>query len=152
MSREIKFRIWDKRQNKYIFEREACSNRLAVSLHGKVYSGKFDNVLSDNDYVIQQYTGLKDSKGKEIYEGDIMASRGNYITEELDENGKYLDLINVVVWNVKSSRFALKPITEYVKELKHPIPHELDYPWTCYLTTFKEVIGNIFENPELLKQ
>ena len=53
-NREIKFRVWDKLLNKFI-----PWNCFIP----------FDN---DREYIIQQYTGLKDKDGQEIYEGDII--------------------------------------------------------------------------------
>ena len=144
-NREIKFRVWDKEFNKWASVRNFLLDRVWDI---KLYSIPYEDY---ERFVFQQFTGLRDSKDVEIYEGDIMASRGNYITDEVDEDGNYPDLHNVVVWNVKNSRFALKPIKEYLNNLKNPPRPDLDNPWTCYLTTFKEVIGNIFENPELLK-
>lgn len=146
--REIKFRIWSKKfkkwkgdnlQNKSVLIGVACDNGIMTM-----------NYSIQDDFVVQQFTGLKDENGKEIYEGDIMASRGNYNTDNLDKNGNNLDLYNVVVWNTKMSRFALKPIDEYLADIKNPPNPKLDYPWVVAITCFKEVIGNIFENPDLL--
>lgn len=54
MKREIKFRVWDKHLNKFIPWN--C----------------FIPLNDNNEYIVQQYVGMKDCDGKEIYEGDLL--------------------------------------------------------------------------------
>ena len=83
--------------------------------------------------ILMQYTGLKDKNSKEIYEGDILLADNDYV----DEGNLYLE----VKWNDKQTGF-------YLYDTKHDIdcdPDEFELIGECY-----QVIGNIYETPELL--
>ncbi len=80
------------------------------------------NPFADHDLVLMQYTGLKDKNGKEIYEGDIVKDGW------LKNNP-----LEVVEW----SGTGFEPFAD------HSITEDYD-PNTI------EVIGNVYENPDLL--
>ena len=114
--REIKFRAWNKRENKMISHFHKTDD--------------FGAVLHDRDdwehIILMQYTGLKDKKGKEIYEGDIVEIQVPVLGTDRKP----------VIWY--KERWTLK---EYEGTL----------PFSNEIATF-EIIGNIFDNPELLKK
>lgn len=130
MNRELKFRIWDKKNNMFIYVWDASHKRLAISLNGLVYSGMYDDVLPENDYTIQQYTGLKDKNGREIYEGDIV---------QYYFNNPEVIWVDLVAWESYGWVFLHFDGTESGSTPLFSIPS-------------MEIIGNIFENKELLNQ
>jgi hypothetical protein len=77
---------------------------------------------------LMQYTGLKDKNGKEIYEGDIVIHH-------------YFHETGTVIWQQSQSRYAL----EYLSDKKTQELFPID-------TAMFEIIGNIYENPELLNR
>jgi uncharacterized phage protein (TIGR01671 family) len=134
MNREIKFRVWDKREKK-MYEADFFDNFYVINqgrvgiIKGDVFddSSSFYVDYSDkNNWEVMQYTGLKDKNGKEIYEGDIVSW-----FDDLGDHGQPF----VIKYN--EAQFLLT------------IPSEKLDGW--YLGGKEiEVIGNIYENPELL--
>ena len=126
--RTIKFRLWD---IKYKYMRLMddldlmLNNDGIMERHSRDYIG--DEYYTTDQYIIEQFTGLLDQNGKEIYEGDII------------KQDKYFGTI--VFWNgCFSCKYKNTPDdweNSYV-----PI-----YGGFCEF----EVIGNIHENPELLE-
>ena len=120
--REIKFRVWHK-------GKKIISEVLGIDiLHKEIFfsNGDVDYCeISDFKYIeLMQYTGLKDEYGDEIYEGDIV----------ILHNSKYK-----VIFNSKEARFVLKDAF-----------FEMDIPFTNNNNERIEIVGNIYENPELL--
>ena len=116
--REIKFRI--KVKDEY-------SDGWDYAEMGKSLHWKF-STDSHEPKTIGQFTGLKDSKGKEIYEGDIL---------QLDDGG-----IDRVHWDKDRAQFMVW--REHPKEISD------DELWEFNLHS--EIIGNIYENKELTKE
>lgn len=71
MNRTIKIRVWDKTLSRFV-----SPSSLFVGSDGKI-SG-----LDINDCVIQEFTGIKDVNGTEIYEGDIVKAVGKFHKHE----------------------------------------------------------------------
>ena len=121
--REIKFRAWIKELNE-IREVEYINFwKKMISFPNKFCKEYYLNADFD-EIELMQYTGLKDIRGKEIYEGDIVTLH----------NSRYK-----VIFNTEEARYVLRD-DEF----------EMNIPFTNNNNERMEVLGNVYENPELL--
>lgn len=128
--REIKFRAWNKPTNKMFYWG-------TIQLMDQTDKRNIEEVHN----IFMQFTGLKDRNGKEIYEGDIISDNITKRTEHLGY------VMSEVIYQEELACFSIATLSEDKKErFIAPIHYlELDVIPNKY-----EVIGNIFENPELL--
>lgn len=146
MSRELKFRVWDNALNIFSSAEKNDAREFFIYFGGNRmirccdgYSVKtvvWDDEVKDR-YVIQQYTGLKDKNDVEIYEGDIVHY---YENNHIDSIVTDKNLLCKYTLDNAWFSFVEKPEDVYD-----------GYYWT-EINDKCEVIGNIFENSELLKQ
>jgi len=125
--REIKFRAWDKFEEKMIYYHSIWEHSRPMH---KAIIGP-DGVLHNfyNAIILMQYTGLKDKNGKEIYKGDILG--------RIRRDGDSLSGATFTVgWVDCTARFAI--IATDTKKYGNG-------EWTIDPDLF-EVIGNIYEN------
>ena len=127
-----KYRAWDS-ANKEMFK-----DTFAITENGQVVVVEQESVASSPDYVfvyhlvIMQSTGLKDKNGKEIFEGDILACK----TDD--------EVINLnVFWDEEHALFMFESKKYNEQEPLAELVENNTYPF--------EIIGNIYENPELLE-
>ena len=138
--RELKFRIWNKEDKKYVSPSHIAINGngiLLITNSGMYLDFKNEHYSHlSQKYVVQQYTGLKDKNGVDIYEGDITI---NHISYDESSGGQYENPVGVVKW------ISQKDKMDYSGWYAYPA----DLPWGEENNT--EVIGNIFENYEATK-
>ena len=150
--RQLKFRIWD-RQSKQFVDNSAgthCASRWLIDAftgrpvdfvvgledpefgslsEGENYYIQGTKVVKEPQYVIQQFTGVLDTKGKEIYEGDIVTFTVNY--------------------DIGSQKFTLPVVfDEEYNCWAFTNGRDMSFP---QVSSSAKVVGNIFENPKLLK-
>ena len=118
----LKFRVWDIERECYLDENEI----EGVTNDGKyilyIEEEEISKLEIEGNYIIEQYTSLKDKNGKEIYEGDLVAYEKNNIASVRFEYGGFY------------------PFVEPYNDFGCPSGKEV------------EVIGNIHENADLLEE
>ncbi|MFQ9629999.1 MAG: YopX family protein [Enterococcus avium] len=138
-----KFRAWDKREN---------TMRDVAVLHftkgGKVNSIEYWKTPSESksyhvrNLILMQSTGLKDKNGVEIFEGDIVHVLDSEQINQRDENGAFIDAFFEEIDEIDSVVFV-----DGCFKLKRT---GFD---VCICRSVEDftIIGNIYENPELLE-
>lgn len=136
--REIKFRAWDRKFKKWTSYSIDDGLLMFYDDHAECWEiGR-----EGERFILCQYTGLKDKKNKEIYEGDILISKASENPEDhkmwlvsYQDGGFIIDYRH----KPKDRRKRSKCETETLCE---------DNIWIYWM----EVLGNIYENPELLEE
>lgn len=131
--REIKFRAWDKENNKFFKPTyEAYKGNLedlSISLSGQlimrtIEEPAINESLFPDRFVLQQFTGLKDRNGVEIYDGDIIKKSKRYFIVKWFNN---IGCFNCVTTNEDDGSYPAMNRGSMI---------------------LSEVVGNIYENPE----
>lgn len=120
--RQIKFRAWQKRGKLMRSVQNISFSAEKITTGDQEYPNR-ESVLDFNEIVLMQFTGLTDKNGKEIYEGDIV-QWGAGVKE-------------TVIF--RAAKFCIEGIDGY------------SIPMLKKDCTDFEIIGNIYENPDLLK-
>ncbi len=128
--REMKFKAWSPKENKFILSNQIGKQDIPTRATRQGFALK-------TNFILLQYTGLKDKTGKEIYEGDIVKHEYDHLglrKEKLHEIE-----IGHIVYCKDNIAFQVKGFNSY------------DCFWMKKHGDL-EVIGNIYENSELLKE
>lgn len=117
-----KFRAWLKKDKEMIAVEEIHFNNGELDFIGDAITWMCKN----NDFVLVQSTGMVDKNGKEIFEGDILGTKDGLL------NGVVKYSSSLGMWTNTLIRYS-------------------NFERLCSIANSREVIGNVYENPELLE-
>lgn len=160
MNDRFKFRIWDKIKECFVVN-PINYGELYLDLNGKLRFAEypqgngdnssnsvFDPIGNQDDYIITQWTGAVDKNKKEVYEGDVIKVRRCFVRPfinddvEIDYNfTEGEEEIGYVFWYYLDNKFCVS-----YEHIHYDDSEDFDKP-----SHRIEVIGNIFENPTLVK-
>lgn len=124
MKREIKFNYLVQRDNGFSFNKTFTLDEIQ---NGVVTSWLSVNMV--NNYIRREFTGLHDKNGREVYEGDILKITTKYGYSEIGQ----------IIYKINTARFGFLSPDGSVYGL-------------CTNDKNNEVIGNIYENGDLLNE
>ncbi|WP_068874322.1 YopX family protein [Lactiplantibacillus plantarum] len=136
----IKFRAWDNENETYLYDVQNAYDMLSGFV--KYADGEdanydeccFGDFLNNERYDVEQFTGLKDVNYKEIYEGDIVQPVSSHVRLK---RGKPFE--------VNKGNYI------YGKWIANDVSSKEFRVDGCYFNNEIQTVGNVHENPELLK-
>lgn len=133
--REIKFRVWDK-EDKQMYYFDQCTMMNYLFTFRELVAGK-----DLKEWL--QYIGLKDKNGKEIYEGDILKyGEAHWEKRSAVEFGDHM---------ASGDFYASQAYGFYIKHV-NTSPYDDNQAINDHTLEHIQVLGNIYENPELLQK
>ena len=136
MNRVLKIRVWDSDTGYFLSDYKNHVDFIQSQLKLTDFGSNAKFGFINNRLIIQQYTGLKDKNGKEIYEGDI-----TQFTKIGDESVQF---VMSVEWGINSPCGVHPYLSFHFKGVNNFIINPFERRYKI------EIIGNIYENPELL--
>lgn len=132
MKDRFKFRVWCKNNKEWEKDEVLISNKNLYLIQNKNFSKRVN--FEPENHIINFCTGLKDKNGKLIYEGDIVHKSGSKFNGE--------KILSEIAWSETSAQFV------YSDYIGIGGSHE----FRTGTASKMEVLGNIYENPELVRK
>lgn len=154
--RTFKFRVWNKTYKEMFYTKGPNKNgeyeeKIYLQLDGVLMGDfKFTGLVDcSENYVVQQFTGLKDSKGVDVYEGDIVKFTEPMWVHPTDPNDKQKLYWDYRTKDLKQIRYGFEfgdfPHAGFVAISLDPTDLECGSPLKRIDGQYMEVVGNIFE-------
>lgn len=121
-----KFRAWDSVEKKFVEHFFITDNGLICNMEKPTSDSKLLIPIEKSELILMQSTGLVDKNGKEIFEGDILGTKDGLL------NGVIEYRSDLGMWTNNLIRYN-------------------NFERLCNVATSREIIGNVYENRELLE-
>ena len=121
-----KYRAWDSVEKKFVEHFFITDNGLICNMEKPTSDSKLLIPIEKSELILMQSTGLVDKNGKEIFEGDILGTKDGLL------NGVIEYRSDLGLWTNNLIRYN-------------------NFERLCNVATSREIIGNVYENRELLE-
>lgn len=110
------FRVWDKLEKRFIYPDKGYQGHFVLSLAGEFHN--LQNGSGGDEYVVQQWIGVKDKAGKKIYEGDIVSYTYQLHEHEFEKTTGEVYFEEGIFYFDRSMEWAMNDISFIPKSLE----------------------------------